>query len=292
MQKVTYTNAYGESLVFGQSFPILLSSVSGLSRPDADIVSVRGAWQDGVQMQRIQMPERNVQVQFDILPHENREALYKRRLEAERILASGRAMKGEKIGLLTYENDAGKWQTDAVPAGAIAYGKRFQNALPGCKVRFFCPNPYLLSAQEQTSRMHMGQDGLTLPTTMPIRLGARKFYANLMNTGTADTPVKIIIYGTGESPRLVNHTTGAEIVIERAIANGERLIVDTDHRNLSCVLEKANGEKEDAFGYLSASAAMSAFVLVPGSNQVEYIPSRVSIGSRVEIFWHSLFEGV
>ncbi len=292
MQKVTYTNAYGESLIFGQGFPFLFSSVSGLSRPDAEIVSVRGAWQAGVQMQRIQMTERNVQVQFDILPHENREALYKRRMEAERILAGSRAMKDGKIGLLTYENDAGKWQTDAVPDGAIAYGTRFQNALPGCKVRFFCPNPYLLSAQEQTSRMHMGQDGLTLPAALPLRLGARKFSATLVNTGTANTPVRIVIYGTGESPRLVNHTTGAEIVVERAIANGERLIVDTDHRNLSCWLEKANGEKEDAFGYLSASAAMSAFMLVPGSNQVEYIPSRASLGSRVEIFWHSLYEGV
>ena len=49
---------------------------------------------------------------------------------------------------------------------------------------------------------------------------------------------------------------------------------------------------EDAFGYLDPSIAVSAFVLAPGDNEVEYVPSVTSRQSRVEIAWHAYFEGV
>ena len=47
MQKLTYINAYGDSVVFGGDPPQLLRSVSGFSRPDGKIVTVQGAYQDG-----------------------------------------------------------------------------------------------------------------------------------------------------------------------------------------------------------------------------------------------------
>lgn len=271
---------------------MLLRSVSGFSRPDASIVSTQGAYQAGAMLQRLQLPVRTVQVQFDVLPQESREALYEQRLRIERVLASGRCMKDGKVGVLVYENDAGKWQTDAVPDGTITYGKRFRNAMAANKVSFLCPSPYLLSAQEQTSQMRMGQDGLSLPTALPIRLGSRRFRASLQNSGTADAPMTITIYGTGETPSIVNHTTGAQIIVSQVIVTGERLVIHTDPQALSCELHKADGTVEDAFGYLDPSVAVSAFVLVPGVNDVEYKPSVASTGSRVEIAWRSYYEGV
>ena len=55
---------------------------------------------------------------------------------------------------------------------------------------------------------------------------------------------------------------------------------------------RADGETQDAFGYLDASVAVSAFLLSPGVNEVEYVPSVASGGSRMEISWHSRYEGV
>ena len=61
---------------------------------------------------------------------------------------------------------------------------------------------------------------------------------------------------------------------------------------LSCVLQRESGAQEDAFGYLDPSVAVSAFVLAPGENDVEYAPGEVSAGSRVHLAWRSCYEGV
>lgn len=292
MQKVTYVNAYGESVVFGREPPVLLRSVSGFSRPDASIVSTQGAYQAGVSFRRIQMPTRSVQVQFDILPQESREELYKERMRIERVLAGGRAMKDGKLGLLIYENDAGRWQIDAVPDGTVSYGKRFLNAVAQNKVNFLCPNPYLRSGEAQIAQMRMGSGGFALPARLPVKLGSRRFRTTLNNDGTAEAPMTITIYGTGETPTLVNHTTGAKVIVSSTIATGERLVIHTDPAALVCELHKEDGTTEDAFGYLDPSVAVSAFLLAPGANDVEYMPSVASTGSRVEIAWRSCYEGI
>ena len=76
------------------------------------------------------------------------------------------------------------------------------------------------------------------------------------------------------------------------MSEGEQLVICTDPRNLSCRILRADAEEEDAFGYLDPSAAVSAFLLAPGVNDVEYVPSVVSLGSRMEIRWRSCYEGV
>ena len=292
MQKVIYINAYGESIEFSAQPPVLLRSVSGFSGAEASAVSAQGAYQSGVTLMRLQLPARRVQVQFDILPQANREAFYAQRMRIERVLSPGRSMRGGKTGMLLYQNDAGRWQIGAVPDGGVVYGKRVCHASAENKVSFLCPNPMLMSEQPLSAQLRMGAGGFELPTALPIRLGSRRFSTAVRNEGTADTPVTVTIYGTGEAPALVNHTTGARLAVTRIISQGERLVIQTDPRELSCVLIRQNGETEDAFGYLDPSAAVSAFLLAPGVNELEYRPSVASAGSRVEIEWRSCYEGV
>lgn len=292
MQKVTYINAYGESIVFGAQAPVLLRSVSGFSRPDAAVILTQGAYQAGAMFSRIQLPARTVDVQFDILPQESREALYRERMRIERVLSASRSEKDGEIGTLVYENDAGSFMARAVPDGAIAYGKRFQNAMAANRLSFLCPDAYLQGSAISAQMLRMSEGSFTLAASLPVRLGSRKFRVEAVNEGTAAAPLDITIYGTGETPTLINHTTGAQIVIERKIATGERLIIHTDPQALSCVLVHENGETEDAFGYLNPAAAVSAFMLVPGANDVEYLPSVASTGSRVELVWRARYEGV
>ena len=292
MQKITYVNAYGERVAFSGDPPVLLRSVSGLSRPELEVVNTQAAHQAGAMVSRIQLPMRRVQVRFDILPQENREAFYAQRMYMERVLSGSRALRDGQTGVLIYENDAGKWQTKAVPEGSIAYGKRLGNAAADNCTTFLCPDPYLFSEETEVVQMRMSSGNLTLPLTLPIRLGARRFQAALVNRGTADAPVTMTIYGTGEKPKLVNHTTGACIEVSRQIAVGERLVICTDPKALSCTLVRADASQEDAFGYLNPMLAVSAFVLIPGANELEYVPSVASTGSCVEIAWQSCYEGV
>ncbi|MBQ7885494.1 MAG: phage tail family protein [Clostridia bacterium] len=292
MQRITYINAYGERLVFGGEPPVLLRSVTGLGRPDASIVKAQGAYQAGEMFSRVQLPARYIGVQFDVLPLKTREAMYEERMRIERVLSSGRSARNGEIGTLIYENDAGAWVARAVPDGTIAYGKRFQNGFAASKVNFYCPDAYLQAREEQNAQLRMGDGGFSLPVRFPVKLGARRFKGMLVNSGTADAPMEIAIYGTGETPTLVNHTTGAKIVVSRVVANGERLVIGTDPQALTCELHGADGVIEDAFGYLDPSIAVSSFLLTPGNNEVEYVPSVVSKQSRVEIRWHAYYEGV
>ena len=291
MQRITYVNTYGERLVFGGEPPLLLRSVSGLSRPDAAVVRTQGAYQDGERFSRLQLPARTVQVSFDMPPLASREAMYRERMRIERVLSAGRCAQGGAIGLMIYENDAGAWMAGAVPDGAVSYGKRFRNGFVNNRLTLYCPDAYLQDRIEQSAQMRMGQSGLVLPAALPVRLGARRFRLALTNEGTADAPVTMVLHGTGETPTVVNHTTGARIVVSRTVSEGEQLVICTDPRNLSCRILRADAE-EDAFGYLDPSAAVSAFLLAPGVNDVEYVPSAVSLGSRMEIRWRSCYEGV
>ena len=292
MQKITYVNAYGESIEFGDKPPVLLRSVSGLSRPDVQIIRAQGAYQAGEQFQRLQLSSRSVQVQFDIPPCESRASLYKMRMQIERVMAGSRSMRDGETGLLIYENDAGRWQMRAAPEGAIVYGKRFGHALAGSRVNFLCPDAYLEECAQQNAMMRMGMGAFSLPSALPVRLGSRRFAATLYNGGTADAPLRIAIYGTGETPTVINHTTGATIVVSRTVAVGERLEINTDPMNLCCRLVKQDGTEEDAFGYLDPSLAVSAFALACGENEIEYVPSVASGGSRLELTWRNVFEGV
>ena len=121
---------------------------------------------------------------------------------------------------------------------------------------------------------------------------SRRFQAELINRGTSDAALTLTIYGSGETPEVINHTTGARIVVSKQIAVGERLMIRTDPLALSCKLIRGDGSEEDAFGYLDPSLAISAFVLIPGTNAIEYRPSTASVNSRVELLWQSCYEGV
>lgn len=292
MQKIIYINAYGESVVFSGEPPVLLRSVSGLSRPELEVIRNQAAYQSGAMISRIQMPVRRIQLRFDILPQASREAFYKERMRIERVLCGSRAIGSGKTGVLVYENDAGRWQTEAVPEGSITYGKRSGHASADNYTSFLCPDPYMYSGETDSAQMRMGSGNLTLPTALPIKLGSRRFTAALVNRGTANAPVTLTIYGTGETPKVINHTTGACVEVSRQIAVGEKLVISTEPKALSCMLIHPDGRSEDAFGYLNPSLAMSAFTLVPGTNDVEYVPSVVSTGSCVEISWKSCYEGV
>lgn len=292
MQKITYINLYHETIVFGWEEPLILAGVTGLSRSNGKLITSQGAYQNGQTIHRAQLEARKVQVTFNVYGCASREAMYRQRQRIEHILAYNRCVRDGRCGQLIYENDAGAWIVNAVPSTSIVYGKRFLNYLPNCRLTFETTSAYLKTRQASSAVLQIGSGGFSLPTRLPIRMGMRRFEGELRNEGAADAPVQITIDGTGETPKLVNHTTGAQIIVRQVIANGEKLVIDTEPDALSCVLIGADGETTDAFGYLDADTALSEFVLQPGTNRVEYIPSVASVGSKVTLQWHSMYEGV
>ena len=133
---------------------------------------------------------------------------------------------------------------------------------------------------------------LSLPFSFPIRLGNRGFYGVAFNGGQVAAPALIEIAGSGETPTLVNHTTGASLTVARAVAEGDLLAIDTDPEALSVTIHTAQGEQIPAHGYLTLDSSLTDFTLRPGVNELEYKPSTPSVDSLVRIRWTPRMEGV
>lgn len=291
MQKITYINLRGEALEIGPSPPYILSTMSGVEPTDVTMTATRGAHQHGETTREILREPRVVNVTASIREAE-RAAMYEARMRAAALLALPACFDGTTTGRLIYENDAGKWWAYAVPEIPLRGGKRILDNLLDMRMTFHCDSPYWSSIGEEYVTLRMGAGDFKLPFSFPIRFGRRDFSRTARNAGAVDAPVHIEIEGTGEAPALYNRTTGAELAISRVIARGERLVIDTDPANLSVTVVRGDGTGENAFGYLDASLAVTAFVLRPGDNRIEYVPSVTSNDSRVTLRWRTLYEGV
>lgn len=295
MQRIRYINLRGEVIEFGGVKPLILAHVDGIGTTDAEISSVQGAYQNGTTLTRMQRGARSVRVQFSLMPEENtREAMYKARIALNAKLSLLRCMDADgNCGRLIYENDAGSWWTYAVPDGDGAqFGTRFLNYLPGGEVTFKSGSAFWRESGQSEATLEIGEGGFRIPFSFPIRFGTTNFIKSLRNEGGASAPVQITIYGSGETPCIRNNTTGAQIMLSQPVASGEKLLIDTDPERLSCVHVLADGQQEDAWGYLDPESSVADFSLEPGENAVEYVSDQVSSESRVVIRWHARYEGV
>ena len=295
MQRIRYVNLLGETVDFGGERPLILAHVDGLGTTEAQISIVRGAQQSGAFITRAQRGERNVRVQFALMPKEDtREAMYNERIKLSSKLSLSRCIDAQgNMGRLIYDNDAGSWWTYAMPEGdGVTFGTRMRNLLPGGDVTFKSGSAYWRANTQSETVLEIGRGGFKLPFSFPIKFGTAEFRKNVRNEGGAAAPVEITIHGSGETPTIANATTGAQIKIDQPVASGEMLIINTDPEHLACTHVLADGTREDAWGYLDPRSAVADFTLEPGDNVVEYVPDQVSEASRVVIRWHALYEGV
>lgn len=294
MQRLIYENLLGERLVLGAEAPYVLAGVSGVGATEAELVSTRGVCQSGATLRTAARMQRRVKARISILGARTRQEMYEARRDLGRLLALQRcfdALSGAQ-GRLIYENDAGRYWAYAVPEAPAGDGSRFANALGEITVYFQCGSPYWNEFTKNTQVLRMGDTGFSLPFALPVRFGTTEFAAECENAGAIDAPVHIVVEGSGETPEIRNETTGTALRIDRAIASGERLVIQTDPDALDVTVEHADGTSESAFGYLDAQCAVSAFVLRPGRNVLRYVPGQTAGASRVTLTWRTRHEGV
>ncbi len=169
--------------------------------------------------------------------------------------------------------------------------KRIRNWLFDIPLSFRCASPYWIEEARHLLALQYGE-GLRLPFTSPFRLGSRGYSGQAVNRGAAATPVLIEIRGSGETPKIENHTLGTKIVVERAIPPGSTLRVNSDPEALEVTLVDPEGKETPADGHLTLDSALAGFVLRPGINHIEYTPSVPNVPSMVKIWWCGRWEGL
>ncbi len=290
MQKITYINLANEKIVF-QGAPCVLSKVTGLGLPDLDFETIRGVYQQGDTTAGYRRNARTVTVYFTLYG-DTRAQLYQYRLNLQAILSPDRAVNGNDRATLIYENDYGRWQTYAIPDGGLEPVKRYGNAQPDMKIGFRCESPYLYAATEDEIEFSYSGIGFSLPFSFPIGFGSRDFSREANNKGQVSVPVQVWIGCKGETPTLLNVSTGKRIALAGPVAEGHTLYINTDPARLEATLTDGEGNTGSAFGQLSLETPIADFFLQPGINRLVYDTGGASTQSTIRVLWRSAYEGV
>ena len=290
MQKLTYVNLRLERVELARE-PLVLARVKGLGSPGVTIKTAGAAFLGGDLTQSLLRQSREIDATVTVRAN-SREELYGLRAELCARLSPERAFDGENRARLYYENDAGCFWTWAIPEGGPEWGARIQNAHPNLKMSFHCESPFWYGAQCKALLFGESPEGLSLPFILPLRLGKKAFSASARSEGQCETPVTVTVWGKGETPSLLNQSTGAQLRLISPLPDGDVLTLCTDPRRLAARVTHPDGTEENAFGLLDPVTPLSSFTLRAGDNQVAYLPAGESAQSRIRLEWYDCYEGV
>lgn len=123
------------------------------------------------------------------------------------------------------------------------------------------------------------QGFVSFPLTFPLGgTGNAPVGVVAKNQGRSVAWPKITIYGPCANPRITNATTGQTIVLSYTLNSGESLVIDTEPRNRS-VLLNGTANRYSAIDFLSTAW----WGLAPGQNDIRLGLSSYSTGCRMDI---------
>ena len=293
MQELQYINLAGEAVTFGSRPPFVFCGVTGTGNANIERRTLRGSMQNGERTVSLLRQGRLLNVTFHLFTY-GRDDLYRERGLLANVLSAEKGFRrdtGERARII-YRNNHGRWWTWAVPASLPQWDRRIQNIHPSLKVAFDCDSPYWFSMEESSGGFEAAaEEGFTLPFSFPIRFGSRSLELRLVNRGHSPAPVKMTVYGEGEKPTIINHTTGARLRFTSPLPQGAVLEINTDPEDLSVMLAEG-GERRNAYGYLDAATPISGFSLAPGENLIAYEAGGAGARTSVFVTWRDRFEGV
>ena len=290
IQKLIYENLHGETAVFFHA-PWVLCRVKGVGMSDVKVVAAEGAYQQGESITGLRRESRTVKVTLHLLAP-SRQEMYRLRSELLGVLSPDKAFDGTNRARLLYENDFGRRWTWAVPESGLDWGERKQNAQPSLSLNFRCESPYWYGMTRQEAVFKARKAGFTLPMKTPLSLGSKVFVCRVSNGGNAGASAEIQISGAGESPALLNESTGKILQLVQPLPPGDTLRVDTDPARLQARILHADGSEENGFGLLSPESAVAGFGLQAGENRLRYIPDGDGSRSVIRVRWYDCWEGV
>lgn len=297
MQSVTFINGRYETIEINpHSPPFVFESISGIDAIDTSIIVQSPASMDGAIYQDLFLEDREITLNLHVYGRD-REEMYQNKQELIRLLGSGYYKNGKK-GRFFYENDYGRWWIPAiVKQGAKQIGKRIKNYLP-MQVVFYCPDPKFRASEVTIDRMAYIRGGFKFPLTIPavnqenpgVRFGVRGYLITITNAGDQTAPLELEITGTALKPKITLKNTGEYIAVNRTLAIGDKLTINTQPGEKKAMITRANGDIEDAMGYIDPLSTW--FSLRPGDNVLEYTSGDDTTNASVIVQTWSRYGGV
>lgn len=297
MQKATYINPRGETITVSPlAPPYIFESISGIDSTDVIASIHTPAQMDGSLYYGLRLEPREVTLNLHVHGN-NRRSMYENRFDLMRALGSSLNRSGE-MGVLWYENDFGKWWIPAVvQQGPRTNGKRRENYFP-VQVIFYCPDPAWRAAEATVDRLAYLSGGFKFPLCIPavdqqtpgIKFGARGYVTTITNDGDVPAPILLEITGTALTPRIELAKTGEFLKVNRELAIGDLLTINTEQGNKHATITRASGTVEDAMNYIDPASTW--IQLQPGANELMYSSGDDTTTATVIIQTYSSFGGV
>ena len=291
MEKLTYTNAKGQSIEMAQSFPIFLKSFTGTGDLGFDVQQDKAPFQDGTTYLDSVSDKRNPAIQLVIISNSQQE------LNAQRLMLGKVFNPKLGKGILKYENDDISKEIEVYlesspkyPVGSENKGNLFQNVL----IETVAPLPFWLDIFKTTEflaaviplfqfELEIDGDG--------IEFGSfSDGVVDIENIGDVSTPVKIEFFGPVTDPRITNETTGEFIELITPLLEGEKMTITTAFGNKRVEITKVNGTIENAFQSINLES--SFFQLVTGTNRINFTASAGSEDAELTITYRNRYVAV
>lgn len=288
MEKLTYTNAIGESITFDKQAPFLLQKIDGTGASDIDDQSQKAPYQDGETPIDSLLGPRFPSIQFVLFGENEKEVFEKRRL-VSRVFNSKL-----DVGTIRYEHASGvneiKAKIDSgpsFPSGKENRGTTFQVGV----ITFKCHNPFWLDIESVSEPMTAYIGLFESPLEFPMEFGKQGSKQTFINDGDVETPVRIVFKGPATNPEVANNTTGEYFKLNYTLAEGESMVVDTTFGNKTIDIIKPDGTVVDGFNEIDFLNS-TFWQLVPGENEIEYTAESGRDNAVVSITWRNRYIGI
>lgn len=285
MQTVTFTNARGQSAVIGSVAPYFLTAIDGLGDLQADTQTQKAPYQDGVTYVDSLLQPRDIPITVTVYDPIQ---CYRYRQQLSQVF-------NPKLGLgvLKYEYDGGMKCIACIPDGAPTFPSGSQNRTASSQVgtiHLVAPNPYWTDELSVSTPMTAFIGKFVLPFHLPAVIGVQGSKQIFTNLGDVPTPVTILFKGPATNPVVTNLTTGEFIKINRTLADGDTLTVNTAFGNKRVEITDSEGNVTNVFNWIDQASTF--WNLEVGDNEIEYSADSGQENAVVSITWQNLYVGI
>ena len=293
INKIEYENERGLSIVLNRDGPLFLFSVKGFDGLEADIVSSKSAYQDGINISKAILKDRvltlNCYLEVD---NEQQRYILKRKLY--------NAFNPKLKGHMKIYTDANKLRGASnirvIQAPIFDDDYESLNELVSFQIQLAMPLPYFEDINE--NRVDFGNDIGNFFFDLEIEeegeelsIKNNSIVTNISNMGDAETPIKVVFKAKTElkNPSIYNVYTKEYIKINRTMQEGEEITVTT-HKGNKRVESYLNGVTSNIFNDLDLG---SSFIwLDVGDNVIRYDAETMIEQLEVYIYYTNYYLGV
>lgn len=284
MQKLTFVNAKGESVTFGNTKPFILSNIDGTGAPPANIRTTKSPYQDGSSFSDVHLTERVVTLTGAVMA-KTREEMYVLRRKLAQILSPklGR-------GRLIYTNDSRSYMIRAIPEESPVFKERHANNQLFI-ASFYCPNPYWMDENETVKALKFEEGGFSFPLRLATHFAFSSYRGIFTNSGDVETSVQVQYQGPAVNPIVINETTGEFIKVNYELSETDVLHINTAFGNKRVEVVNEDGTRTNVFHWIDLDSIF--FQLAPGKNTLRYDSDFEADRERakVTIYWNNRYVG-